>query len=70
MSDIETPSYRFFNASSKTSFIETSSSPSHASLINAASLSILSGTSDPSAFVILISGLFGISISGVSFFLS
>ena len=70
ISDIDTPSYKFFNASSRTSFIDTSSKPSQASLISAASLSISSGTRDPSAFVIFMLGLLGMSISGASFFLS
>ena len=70
MSAIDTPSYRFFSASSKTSFIETSSSPSHASLMSAATLSISKGSNVPSVLVIFISSRFGISITGASFFLS
>ena len=70
ISDIETPSYRFFNASSKTSFTDTSSSPSQASLIRPATFSTSSGTILPSVFVIFMLGTSGISISIVSFFLS
>ena len=70
MSSTETPSYKFLNASFKTSSTETSSRPSHASFISEASLSTSKGTFEPSLFVIFISGTSGISTIGATFFLS
>ena len=70
ISDMDTPSYKFLSASSKTSFADTSSSWSQESSINDANLFISRGTLLPSFFVMLISGTSGISISGVCLTLS